>query len=219
MALLRGALPVSSRFADPSRPASETLLPEVDALLCEAGLEIEEVEGFVVSTGPGSFTGIRVGLATCKGLAFGAGPVAVAVPTLAALARSAGSVAEPVVALLDARRGEVHAACYESRGERAHPALPAGVYAPEALRARLPEGALLVGGGVAVLEAGGSLAGWRCAEPAREPLALRVGELGAALWARGSARDAAALLPTYGRRAEAEVKRTGLRFEAGPGSA
>ena len=65
-----------------------------------------------VSIGPGSFTGLRVGLATVKGLAFGTDRSVAPVSTLAALARNGLGEALPVAPLLDARRGEVYAAAY-----------------------------------------------------------------------------------------------------------
>ena len=88
-----------------------TLLEDVDALLRQAGTHTREVDGLAVGIGPGSFTGIRIGLATARGLALALGTRAAGVSTLDALAAGApGSV--PVI---DARRGEVFVLQDEAR--------------------------------------------------------------------------------------------------------
>ena len=92
VALWRGDALLGERAADPGRPTAEALLPALDALLADAGLALAAVEAVAVSIGPGSFTGLRIGVATVKGLAFGTGRPAIAVSTLAAVAR-AGSAA------------------------------------------------------------------------------------------------------------------------------
>jgi tRNA threonylcarbamoyladenosine biosynthesis protein TsaB len=224
VALLRGAELLAERMAPRDRTTAEALLPALDALLTEAGVPLATIDAFAVSIGPGSFTGLRVGIATVKGLAFGTGRPVAPVPTLAALAGTAGAPREAVIALLDARRGEVYAAGYAptSAGPWGREILPEGVYTAEALAARLPPACLLVGDGVAVCgerlrERRG--AGVEVQPPSeREPRARHVGALGAAILAAGGGIDAAAVAPRYLRRAEAEVKRTGVRFESGPPS-
>ncbi len=80
-----------------------TVLEDVDALLRQAGAHTRELEGLAVGIGPGSFTGVRIGLATARGLALALGVPVAGVSTLDALAAGAPG-ATPVV---DARRGEV----------------------------------------------------------------------------------------------------------------
>jgi tRNA threonylcarbamoyladenosine biosynthesis protein TsaB len=211
LALWRGEALLGERAADPLRATAEALLPALDALLAEAGIALEAVEGFAVSIGPGSFTGLRIGVATVKGLAFGTERRVVAVPTLAAIAGHAAGPG-PVAAVLDARRGEVYAAGFES--ERAAGWLPEGVIAVEALAARLPAGCRLVGEGAALCAP--ALGGARVTlvhPPYPETTARHVARLAARAWSRGGAVRAAELVPRYLRRAEAEVKRTGERFE------
>jgi tRNA threonylcarbamoyladenosine biosynthesis protein TsaB len=211
VALWRGDALLAERAADPGRATAEALLPAVDALLAEAGLALAAVEGFAVSIGPGSFTGLRIGVATVKGLAFGTGRRAVAVSTLAALAAHARGPG-PVASVLDARRGEIYAAGFAAG--RAAPWLPAAVIPIAALGSRLPTGCRVVGDAVAL-----------CAEalsgsdvvllppPYPETTARHVAALAARAWPRGEAVAAGDLAPRYLRRAEAEVKRTGQRFE------
>jgi len=220
VALLRGGDLVAEELAPGDRTTAETLLPALDALLARAGLTLAAVDAFAVSVGPGSFTGLRVGIATVKGLAFGSGRRVAPVPTLAALARTATEPRDVVVAMLDARRGEVYAAAYALAAGAALPReiVPAGVYTGEALARRLPPDCVLVGDGVGVC---GDWLRARLGEgvalqpvPEREPRARHIGALGAAMLAVGGGVAAADLVPRYLRRAEAEVKRTGERFES-----
>ncbi|MBW1686513.1 MAG: tRNA (adenosine(37)-N6)-threonylcarbamoyltransferase complex dimerization subunit type 1 TsaB [Deltaproteobacteria bacterium] len=218
VALLRGEELLAEEQAAAGRSGAEGLLPCVDAVLRRAGLALEAVEAFAISIGPGSFTGLRIGVATLKGFAFGTELPIAPVPTLAVLARAAPDALDPVVALVDARRGEFYAAAYrlEGAGREPLPCEPAeGVYTPEQLAPRLPPACLLVGEGVALC--GERLRALARSDvrlgPAAEPHARDVGILGARRIARGEAVAAAALLPHYVRRAEAEVKRTGQRFE------
>jgi len=218
VALLRGREVLAEVDAPEGRTGAESLLPGVDAALRHASVTLREVEGFAVSIGPGSFTGLRVGVATAKGLCFGSGRPVAPVPTLAAVAAGASVYDKPVVALLDAQRGEVYAALYRAPGpdallEEGDPAL--GVYTPEDLAARLPERCRIVGEGLLV--SGERLRGlvgpqveWGEPLPAR---AADVGRLGRLMLEQGEAVSAAALVPGYVRRAQAEVDRTGERFD------
>jgi tRNA threonylcarbamoyladenosine biosynthesis protein TsaB len=222
VALLRGEVLVAEITTCDERVHSTRLLPALETLLAQAAVGLGEVQAFAVSIGPGSFTGLRIGLATVKGLAFRTGRPVAAVPTLAALAASADSAPGPVAALLDARRGEAYVGLYEraataaSTGPGAPIAYPGseGVYTPDELAARLPAGCTLVVGEGAEGFAS-ALAERR--GPARLSAtiasAARVGRLGAGQLARGEAVAAEALVPRYLRRAEAEVRRTGERLE------
>jgi tRNA threonylcarbamoyladenosine biosynthesis protein TsaB len=202
--------------AAPEAGPSAALLPAIDRLLRRAGVGVRELAAFAIAIGPGSFTGLRIGVATLKGLAFGSPAPVAAVSTLAGLARGAGPGPEPVVALLDARRGEVYAGAFQREGEQADASLSEGVYTPEELIARLPPRCRLIGDGAALVH--GRLAAALGPEVtlAREGglRARPVAELGARLLAQGAGIPAAELVPRYLRRAEAEVRRTGERFEA-----
>ena len=221
VALMRGDECVATRRAEADRPAAETLLPDIQAVLAEAGLRVADLDAFAVSIGPGSFTGLRIGLATVKGLAFGSHCPAVAVPTLAVLAASAPSGPGLRIPMLDARRGEVYAAAYTAEGSALDAALPLGVYTPEALVAALPPRCRLLGEGASVCGAAlrEKLGGEVEVLPTLFPSAERLGVLGVAALARGEGVDPAGLAPWYLRRAQAEVVRTGEAWEAPPGSA
>jgi tRNA threonylcarbamoyladenosine biosynthesis protein TsaB len=121
--------------ADGSPRHSTALLSEVERA-AEAGGGWEQVGGIAVGRGPGSFVGIRIGLATARGLAITTGVPAIGICTLDALgwAIAAQGESESCLAVLDARRGEVFAALYSPQRERLWEPL---VSAPEALIARL----------------------------------------------------------------------------------
>jgi tRNA threonylcarbamoyladenosine biosynthesis protein TsaB len=202
-------------------PSAAALLPAIDRLLERAGVALAALDGFAISVGPGSFTSLRVGIATVKGLAFGTGLPVAPVSTLAALALAAGPTDALVVPMLDARRGEFYAAAYAA-GSARDVVVPEGVYTPEALCARIAPPCVLVGEGAA-------LCGSAIASALGTGVALRlppdgaararyVGQLGVEQLAERAWVDAAALAPHYLRRAEAEVKRTGKRFEPAPDS-
>lgn len=215
-AVLRGRRVLGEARARPGRTGAEALLPCVDEALGRADVALEAVEAFAVAAGPGSFTGLRVGVATVKGLAFGSERPVAAVSTLAAVAHAAPPGPEPVVALLDARRGEVYAGVFAR--DAAVPRMlppPEGVYTPEELAPRLPARCLAAGDAV-------PLCGERLRElvgpglalgPSDDAGARAVGLLGLELLCDGQGVSAEALVPRYVRRAEAEVKRTGERFE------
>jgi tRNA threonylcarbamoyladenosine biosynthesis protein TsaB len=220
VALLRGE-DLVDEISAAAGPAAETLLPVVDRLLDRAGVALGELEAIAISIGPGSFTSLRVGIATVKGLAFESDLPIAPVSTLAALARAADPTDRLVVPMLDARRGEVYAAAYAGTARR-EVVLPEGVYTPEALCAKIRPPCVLVGEGAALCgEAIAAVLGEGVAlqpPPEGNACARHVGVVGVEQLARGSWVSAAQLAPHYLRRAEAEVKRTGERFEPAPGT-
>jgi tRNA threonylcarbamoyladenosine biosynthesis protein TsaB len=129
---------------------SRWLLPAADALLRGLGIEPRELEVFAVTTGPGSFTGLRVGLASVQGLALASGRPCVGLSTLDVLASSATGSSGTIVALVDAFRSEVYSGVYDAvgglRGERRVGPLAAAIEG-------LPVGSAFVGDPAAEHEA------------------------------------------------------------------
>ena len=112
-ALVRDSVVMLERSSDTAEYASR-LPRDLMLLLDEAGVDLAGVDVFAVATGPGSFTGLRIGIATMQGLAFAGGKPLIGVSTLDALAREAA--AARTATWIDAWRGEVYAAVYD--GER-----------------------------------------------------------------------------------------------------
>jgi len=96
---------------------SERLMPEIAHALEKASLLPDDIDAFAVSIGPGSFTGLRIGLSTVKGFSYATGKPIVAVPTLEALSWNFAYCRYPVCTMLDARKKEVYAAVFQWEGE------------------------------------------------------------------------------------------------------
>lgn len=97
---------------------SETLLPMIESLLSFFSMSADDVDLFAVSTGPGSFTGVRIGTATVKGLAFAKGKPCVGVSTLEAIAYNLRFHKGIVCPVMNARRSQVYTAIFRSDGEK-----------------------------------------------------------------------------------------------------
>ena len=95
---------------------SELVLPMAEALLAQLKLGFGDMELLAVTVGPGSFTGVRIGVSTVKGLAFGRDIPCAPVSTLEALAENAAGLAGLIVPCMDARRGQFYTATFESDG-------------------------------------------------------------------------------------------------------
>ena len=95
---------------------SETLLPMVESMLTQLGMEVGDVELFALSCGPGSFTGVRIGAATVKGLAFGMHKPCIGVSTLEALAWNLVACPGLICPVMNARRSQVYTALFRSEG-------------------------------------------------------------------------------------------------------
>jgi tRNA threonylcarbamoyladenosine biosynthesis protein TsaB len=91
------------------------LMPAIDKILKDASLVSKDLDGIAVSSGPGSFTGLRIGIATAKGLAQGWDVPVVGIPTLDGLAFNLLNCKDLVCPILDARKGEVYCALYKNR--------------------------------------------------------------------------------------------------------
>lgn len=195
----------------PESGHSRRLLGVAQGLLRDCGLDFADLDAVAVSRGPGSFTGLRIGMAAGQGLAFGLGKPLAAVPTLDALAAGMPPLDMPLWALLDARKGQVYAACYDT-ARTAADGLPErlGPYrvcAPDRLFAEIAASgrpACCIGPGLAVcgeiLEQYPEI---RVAPAAVwQPRASLVGFCAADMLARGVTTEA---VPLYVRSSEAEL--------------
>ncbi len=129
---------------------SQKLLSLIDWSLSQAGMGVKQLDCLAVSLGPGSFTGLRIGLATAKGICLAQELPLIGIPTLDGLAFGFPLSSFPICPLLDARRGEVYAAIYyreEGRLERKSSWLVLGI---EELGSRIEEKTVFLGEGVRV---------------------------------------------------------------------
>ncbi len=212
VALTSGERVVAESLFTCDRTLSARLMPETERLLALGGLSAGDIDLFAAAIGPGSFTGVRCGVATVQGLSLATGRPCVGFSTLAMLAMNFPFSALPLCALLDARKGEVYAGLYDCSAPIPCPLIKDCVIAPERLLDRLA-----VAADTAVIFAGEGAVRYHDAIAARmaeqaifAPFPHNSGRAAnAALLAldafrRGQACEPSRLLPVYLRASEAE---------------
>ena len=138
-ALLDGLKLLAEVNIDSSSTFSERLLPSINFLLETNQLNIRDVDAYAVAVGPGSFTGIRIGLSTIKSFAYASKKPVAPVSTLMALAfKLRHSQVRLVCPILDAKKKEVYAALFESGREKLKEVIPQGAYTPARFFSLLP---------------------------------------------------------------------------------
>jgi len=190
---------------------SERLLGAIEFSLREARCSIEDVEGWAISLGPGSFTGLRIGVSTVKGLAFATGKPVAGMGTLDVLASQVSPTPYLICPILDARKKEVYSAFY--RYGEAGVLLRQSedqVLRPEDLVKRINGQTILIGDGVRtyrdlLLRSLPSLAIFPAA-PLHIPHGSMVAKLGFELLKKGDHLNVSTFSPIYIRPSEAEVK-------------
>lgn len=187
-----------------------SLLELIEETLRTAGIAVHDLDAIAVSSGPGTFTGLRVSLSVAKGLAYATGARLVGVPTLEALARSVADQESPICALLDARKGEVYAACFQPTREGLRRLTADLLLTPEALLEQLPAPCVILGDGVSRY---GEFLRHRVKTPmtllspdAYGPRGGVVALMGAERLQAGESDDLSRLEPTYIRPPDAELK-------------
>lgn len=193
---------------------SRRLLGSVSWVLEAAGAKWSDLDGVAVSCGPGSFTGLRIGMAAAKAIVMASNKPLIGVPTLDALALASPKGAGLICCLLDARKQEVYAAFYRM-GESglAEPVSPPAVRPPAGLLEGVTEPVLLVGPGAMVYRElwAGRTGVALLPEHLAQPRASYVGLLAADLLAAGRVLDPAVAAPLYVRASEAEINLRQMR--------
>ena len=230
-ALSRDGVVLREDTFDPSRQLALQLPDALEAVLALAGAELREVDAFAVATGPGSFTGLRIGIATMQGLAFAAEKPLIGISALTALSAVASPafLGSRIATWIDAWRGDVYAALYEDGRVAAEPVVahPADLLDALAPRKEAPytKGApygdrgpavlaandiLFIGDGAAtyremILTRLGTAA--RIAEPASPLLSGIIAMLATIQYRNGHLPPPHAIRPLYVRRSDAELGR------------
>lgn len=190
---------------------AERLLGELDALMSTAGLSLADVEAIAVGIGPGSFTGVRVGVTTAKALSFVSGARLVAVGSLEAMARGWSGPAGLRLPVLDARRDELFVGAFDEAGVELRPAahLPRRELL-DWLRALGPAGAAVLLGEMALEET--APLGFTPERSADSDLpgARALLEVGAERLRAGAVVDGPSLQPAYLRPPDAALPATSL---------
>ncbi len=194
---------------------SQTLLPMLEELRSMIELDMETVDAIAIASGPGSFTGLRIGSATAKGLGLALGKPLVEVPTLEGLAWNLWGSGKIVCPLMDARRNQVYAAAYEflpqGEGFELHALIPQDpIDIGDMLEklAQLERPVIFLGDGVPVYR---DIIRSRCAVPyalapagSNRQRASSIASLGAVYYAQGRTVAAADHSPIYLRKSQAE---------------
>ena len=203
LALARGAEIIEEVELEAPDGFAHVIYVHLGALLERHGVKPREVACFASAAGPGSFTGVRVGLACIKGLAEACGKPAVAVSNLQALAWFGSAPLRAVV--MDARRGEVYGAVYDAEGRVVVPEAVAGF--PVWLETVPQRGVEFVYSGFSAFRELLVGTAWERAATLAAPRALAraIARIAGCRLARGEAQDPAALDANYVRRSDAEL--------------
>lgn len=212
VALFGGGRLLSETTVTDGKTHSVHLLPLIHDLFKRSRWALADVNAIAVTRGPGTFTGLRIGISTVKGLAAAARIPVVGVGSLAALAFPHLGKGRAVVSLIDARRGEVYFACYTGAADATDPVGPIAVAAPAAAADAVPDGAILVGSGAGLYR---DLFHARCpraqiGDDVQHVIrAASVGRLALARTIDPDLDSIAALVPDYIRKSDAQIQMSG----------
>ena len=188
-----------AHYQHAGQAASQLVLPQIQALLDTANIQLSDLDGIAFGAGPGAFTGVRVACGVAQGLGFGANIPVVGVNTLLALAEASGE--DKVIACLDARMGEIYHAAFERKNGEWTEQSPTQVCKPEA--APMLEGVWNgVGSGWAAFgEVLSAVYAQNLAQvlPNATPTAQAILQLAAPIFAAGLAKPACEAAPIYVR--------------------
>lgn len=194
--------------------SSVTLIPALETLLKDKDLNPEDLAAVAVATGPGSFTGIRVGLATAEGLCLPGNLLAFGIPTLDGLAENlrAGEMLGEALCLIDAQRGEVFAGHYQIEAETIKELDPPAILAIGQLESVLKERAWVVGPGALkyesnIREALGTKSIFAF-NALHQPKAMSIARLAYRQWLGGARPTLKDLKPLYLRQPAVDEKKT-----------
>lgn len=190
---------------------SERLLKAIDHVLKETGYNLEDLDGLVISLGPGSFTGLRIGVSTVKGLSFATGKPVVGLSSLDILAFQVSPTPYLICPMIDARKKEVYTAFYRYDEKNSLERLTEyQIMRPEELVKKIEGKTIFVGNGAMIYknllkECLASLAIFTI-YPLNHPLGVNTAKLGCELLRNKKYLDIESFTPIYIRPSEAEIK-------------
>lgn len=222
VALARGAELLTAASGDPTASHSTNLIETVEGVLKSARAKLSEIDLFAAAVGPGSFTGLRIGLATIKSFAVCTGRSCAGVSTLAAIAHAAG-VSEHTVSLLPAGRGELFAQLFSVGDAQVRELDTAAHLSPTAVLKKYGETRELVWAGegaqlhaetlrawaksqsMSFNDSGPARTAWRLAPPA-DQTAISIAALALNAYRNGNTVNPNELRAVYVRASDAEIK-------------
>ncbi len=150
VALLNKGHLISEAVLEGSPAYSDKLLSGVDQLLNQSGIKLNDIEGYAITTGPGSFTGLRVGISLVKGLILATEKPFAAVNTLEAYAEMVQSGPYAVCPVLDARKKEIYTALFKFKNDQLIRTAPDQALSPLNLCEQIKEPTVFLGNGLDV---------------------------------------------------------------------
>jgi tRNA threonylcarbamoyladenosine biosynthesis protein TsaB len=212
-AVARDGVVINEEAIDTSRQLALQLPGALREILDLSATALEEIDAFAVATGPGSFTGLRIGIATMQGLAFGLGKPLIGISALTALraVASPAFLGSRIATWVDAWRGDVYAALFEDGQQIGEPIVAKPDHLLDALTPRgFANDILFIGDGAEtyrdlILSRLGHAA--RIADPVVPPLAAVIAMLATIEYKNGHRPPPHAIRPIYVRRSDAELTR------------
>jgi len=210
IAIIDAARVISEITLNARATHSERLMAAIDRLLGDSGLAIDDMDGVAVSIGPGSFTGLRIGLSAAKGLSYASGKPLIGIPTLDALALNMTFSSYLICPIQDARKGEVYTALYRP-GDNSPEKMTADIAVdPSALAGMITQKTVFLGDGVnryreLLMKQLGELYN-EAPIPLQLPRASNVAMLALKRLEKGDTDDPFTMIPRYIRKSEAEIR-------------
>lgn len=205
----RGGDILAAKVVDDEITHSSHVLMAIDAVLVNSGVKLEDVEGFGITTGPGSFTGLRIGMSTVKGLALAYGKPVAGLSVLEILAYQANGGSRPLTVVIDGSKREVFTRTYLKQNDLLQPLSDYANLSYQAAAESLPENCVLTGNGVPLIEpyfVPEQKAGYEIAPAsAWQITTATLARLAFAKFKTGEVLDGGAVVPNYIRKSDAEI--------------
>jgi len=189
---------------------AERLMPSIDWLLKSSRISIHDIDAFGISIGPGSFTGLRIGLSTVKGLSYATNKPIIPVLTLDAFARTLPFCQHPICIMLDARKNEVYTGLYEWKDGMCEKIIPERAINPSVFLKEIKGKTVFAGDGVNIYK--GLITDILrndavfAPQSKMSPSASGVAEIALEKLKEGTTVDPVTITPFYIRKSEAEIK-------------